>query len=253
MSAAQPVPSRMMLQAIKAKKKGAQQGHSLLKKKSDALTARFRGMLKEIVETKEAMGEEMREASYALAKVTYVSDAGSNYHAQIMQAVRRPAVTLKVNTENVAGVRLPVFQINVDQTADILGNMGIARGHQVLQAARERFLKSLSLLIRLASVQTSFFTLDAEIKMTNRRVNALDNVVIPNLEHGIAYITKELDEMEREEFFRLKKIQGKKKEKQAKQLADRAQDASAVTESPDGPGSGVSATIFGQKDEDIIF
>eukprot|EP01053_Blabericola_migrator_P013180 Blabericola_migrator_1__13179@NODE_904_length_6135_cov_68_019281_g633_i0_p4_GENE_NODE_904_length_6135_cov_68_019281_g633_i0NODE_904_length_6135_cov_68_019281_g633_i0_p4_ORF_typecomplete_len203_score46_64ATPsynt_D/PF01813_17/2_3e68FlgN/PF05130_12/0_042FlgN/PF05130_12/5_1e03_NODE_904_length_6135_cov_68_019281_g633_i021332741 len=202
MSAAQPVPSRMMLQAIKAKKKGAQQGHSLLKKKSDALTARFRGMLKEIVETKEAMGEEMREASYALAKVTYVSDAGSNYHAQIMQAVRRPAVTLKVNTENVAGVRLPVFQINVDQTADILGNMGIARGHQVLQAARERFLKSLSLLIRLASVQTSFFTLDAEIKMTNRRVNALDNVVIPNLEHGIAYITKELDEMEREEFFR---------------------------------------------------
>lgn len=244
MSSAQPVPSRMMLQAFKARKKGAQQGHSLLKKKSDALTARFRGMLKEIIETKEGMGEEMKEAAYSLAKVTYVSDAGSNYQAQIMQAVRRPAITLKVQAENVAGVRLPIFRMNVDPTADVLGNMGIARGHQVLQAARERFMKSLSLLIKLASIQTSFFTLDAEIKMTNRRVNALDNVVIPTLENSINYISKELDEQEREEFFRLKKIQGKKKEKQGKEEARRRSQPDVMA-APD--------TIFEQKDADIIF
>lgn len=64
------------------------------------------------------MGEEMREAAYSLAKVTYVSDTGTNYQSQIMQAVKLPAVTLKVTTENVAGVRLPVFQINMDNTAD---------------------------------------------------------------------------------------------------------------------------------------
>eukprot|EP01057_Protomagalhaensia_wolfi_P002513 Protomagalhaensia_wolfi_Nauph_80__2512@NODE_2676_length_1019_cov_195_102041_g2095_i0_p1_GENE_NODE_2676_length_1019_cov_195_102041_g2095_i0NODE_2676_length_1019_cov_195_102041_g2095_i0_p1_ORF_typecomplete_len246_score56_80ATPsynt_D/PF01813_17/2_1e71DUF1722/PF08349_11/5_8e03DUF1722/PF08349_11/3_8e02DUF1722/PF08349_11/0_73_NODE_2676_length_1019_cov_195_102041_g2095_i0110847 len=245
-----------MLQAFKGRKKGAQQGHALLKKKSDALTAKFRGMLRDIVETKQSMGEEMKEASYALAKVTYISDAGSNYHAQIMQAVRRPAVSLKVVTENVAGVRLPVFQINVDQTADVIGNMGIARGHQVLQAARERFLKTLSLLVKLASIQTSFFTLDAEIKMTNRRVNALDNVVIPTLENSINYITKELDEMEREEFFRLKKIQGKKKEKQLKEAAEgrKVPDVSHIDHPQRTPdGSPPAATIFGQKDEDIIF
>jgi V-type H+-transporting ATPase subunit D len=47
--------------------------------------------------------------------------------------------------------------------------------------------------------------------MTNRRVNALEHVVIPRLENTISYINSELDEMDREEFFRLKKIQGKKK------------------------------------------
>jgi len=53
--------------------------------------------------------------------------------------------------------------------------------------------------------------LDEVIKMTNRRVNALEHVVIPRLENTISYINSELDEMDREEFFRLKKIQGKKK------------------------------------------
>ncbi|KAL8449475.1 hypothetical protein Emed_003126 [Eimeria media] len=46
---AQVAPSRMTLQIVKQKKKGAAQGYQLLKKKSDALSSRFRGMLKEIV------------------------------------------------------------------------------------------------------------------------------------------------------------------------------------------------------------
>ena len=67
------------------------------------------------------------------------------------------------------------------------------------------------MLIELASMQTSFLTLDEALKVTNRRVNALEHVVIPRIEGSIAYIIAELDEMEREEFFRLKMIQKKKK------------------------------------------
>lgn len=74
-------------------------------------------------------------------------------------------------------------------------------------------MKTVKLLIALASLQTSFVKLDEAIKITNRRVNALEHVVIPRIENTIAYIISELDELEREEFFRLKKIQGKKKEK----------------------------------------
>ncbi|KAH0479272.1 MAG: hypothetical protein KVP17_000386 [Porospora cf. gigantea B] len=58
--------------------------------------------------------------------------------------------------------------------------------------------------------------------MTNRRVNALDNVVVPRLEKDVHYIVKELDEMEREEFFRLKKIQEKKREKAEEEEAQAA-------------------------------
>jgi vacuolar-type H+-ATPase subunit D/Vma8 len=51
-------------------------------------------------------------------------------------------------------------------------------------------------------MQTSFTTLDAALKVTNRRVNALEHVVIPRIEGNISYIITELDELEREEFYR---------------------------------------------------
>merc|ERR1711998_131464 len=72
------------------------------------------------------------------------------------------------------------------------------------------FTEALIRIIKLASLQTSFAKLDEAIKITNRRVNALEYVVIPRIENTIAFIISELDEMEREEMFRLKKIQGKK-------------------------------------------
>lgn len=78
------------------------------------------------------------------------------------------------------------------------------------------------------TTKTAFVTLDEVIKITNRRVNAIEYVVKPKIENTISYIITELDEREREEFYRLKKVQGKKKrdleakeaEKEAK-LAER--------------------------------
>ena len=63
----------------------------------------------------------------------------------------------------------------------------------------------------IASLQTQYFTLDEVIKITNRRVNALEFVVIPRIDWTIKYIEKELDERDREDFFRLKRVQDKKK------------------------------------------
>jgi V-type H+-transporting ATPase subunit D len=59
------------------------------------------------------------------------------------------------------------------------------------------FLSYLS-ISRLASLQTSFVTLDEALKVTNRRVNALECVTIPKIEVILAYIGRELDELERE-------------------------------------------------------
>lgn len=68
--------------------------------------------------------------------------------------------------------------------------MIIYRKHHVRRAPRplQVFLKSVELLVELASLQTAFLTLDEAIKTTNRRVNALDNVVRPRLENTISYI-----------------------------------------------------------------
>jgi ATP synthase subunit D len=65
---------------------------------------------------------------------------------------------------------------------------GLGMGGQQIQNARKSYLTAIELLVELASLQTAFLTLDEAIKTTNRRVNALDNVVRPKLENTISYI-----------------------------------------------------------------
>jgi V-type H+-transporting ATPase subunit D len=70
--------------------------------------------------------------------------------------------------------------------------------------AKLTFTKYLKLLIEIASYQTQYVTVDRVIKVTNRRVNALEFVVIPQIEDTITWIEGELDELDREDFYRLK-------------------------------------------------
>merc|ERR1712028_292246 len=102
-------------------------------------------------------------------------------------------------------------------------------------------------LVKLASLQTAFHTLDEEIKMTSRRVNALEYVLIPRIEDIIAYITQEMDEQAREEFFRVKKVVEKKKAKLAKEAE------SVSVEMAQGPSIDAPSVLNTRKDADLIF
>jgi len=91
-------------------------------------------------------------------------------------------------------------------------------------------------------------TLDEAIKITNRRVNAIEHVIIPKIENTLSYITTELDEREREEFFRLKKIQEKKKKirAEAERVAAELKAKGAFVEAP-------NLLDDAADDEDILF
>lgn len=199
--------TRMALTNMKLRLKGAETGHSLLAKKRDALTTRFRAILRKVDEAKRKMGRVMQLASFSMAEVTYTT---GDISYLVQEQAKLATFRVKATQENVSGVLLPAFE--VDRTPGSDFNLtGLGRGGQQVQRAKEVYAKALETLVELASLQTAFTILDEVIRATNRRVNAIEHVIIPRLDNTIKYIISELDEMDREEFFRLKKVQGKKK------------------------------------------
>jgi len=238
-------PSRMALAMIKARLKGAQKGHSLLKKKADALTLRFRSILKKIIETKTEVGEVMKSAQFSLAEAKFT--CGDINHT-VLQSVLKASIKVKSKKENVVGVTLPVFESYQDGS-DTYELTGLARGGQQIDKAKKSYGRAIILLVELASLQTSFITLDEVIKITNRRVNAIEHVIIPRIERTLQFIGAELDERDREEFYRLKKVQEKKKQMKAKQEEDKKAWQSKQDSEMDE-----AATIFDNfKDPEILF
>ncbi len=101
-------------------------------------------------------------------------------------------------------------------------------------------------------------TLDEVIKVTNRRVNALEFIVIPRIEFTISYIEKELDEESREDFFRLKRVTDNKKKKKAEDLFEAEKRAEANAHEAGGQVDGGEMhegheDIFEDEDEGIVF
>jgi V-type H+-transporting ATPase subunit D len=239
----------MAMTMMKQRLKGAQKGHSLLKKKSDALTLRFRKLLKSIIDTKVLMGDVMKEASFSLAEAYF---AAGDFSLVILENVDSAWAKVKLKNDNVAGVKLPVFESYSDG-ANTYELTGLSRGGQQVNNCATTFNRAVKLLVELASLQTSFVTLDEAIKITNRRVNAIEHVIIPKIERTIAYITSELDEMEREEFYRLKKIQEKKKQNKAQKELDLQKYQEANPAAAGVEGGGKNMLDLDGDDEDLLF
>lgn len=238
-----------MLATMKTRLTGATKGHALLKKKADALTMRFRQILKKIVETKTSMGDILKAAAFAQTEAKY---SAGEYKYTVLDNVAQASIRVKATMDNVAGVKIPKFEEIISGTDSKMSLTGLSKGGKAIQGARKMYVDAIALLVELASLQTAFLTLDEAIKTTNRRVNALDSVVIPKLENTIKYIQGELDELEREEFFRLKKVQKSKHakqklaEEQRNQLwADGGADAHDHHEQPN--------LANGDADPDIVF
>jgi len=238
-------PTRQNLQVMKLKLVGAKKGHSLLKKKADALTMRLRNLLRDILEAKESMGTAFKEGNFALAEVKY---AAGDIKPTVIENVGSAQKRVETRIDNIAGVKVPVFKAVDKADAVSFDHTGLSKGGQQIAKARTTFSKSVDVLVKLATLQTSFVILDEAIKVTSRRVNALDTVVIPRIQNTVEYIKAELDELEREEFFRLKRSQDKKKQDIAKKEEER-KAALADAEVPETAASLIAAV----PDKDVVF
>ncbi|KAK6189167.1 hypothetical protein LQW54_013550 [Pestalotiopsis sp. IQ-011] len=258
-------PTRQSLGLMKAKLKGAEQGHSLLKRKSEALTKRFRDITRRIDEAKRKMGRVMQIAAFSLAEVTYA--VGGDIGYQVQESARQARFRIRTKQENVSGVLLPAFESYQTEGNNDFGLTGLGKGGQQVQRCRETYARAVETLVELASLQTAFVILDEVIKVVNRRVNAMyesspdlsfppEHVIIPRTENTIKYINSELDELDREEFYRLKKVAAKKQrdtaeadaEMKAKKQAQKDQE-NVTPDEDDAPADILAST----EDDDVIF
>ena len=114
---------------------------------------------------------------------------------------------LKIDYRSVMGVELPTVQLE-DSKLDL--RYGWTDTNSQLDEAYLRFDEVKKLTARLAEVESSVYKLANAIKKTQKRANALSNIIIPQFQETIKYITEALEEKEREDFSRLKVIKKQK-------------------------------------------
>ncbi|PQE03696.1 vacuolar ATP synthase subunit D protein [Rutstroemia sp. NJR-2017a BBW] len=217
-------PTRQSLGLMKSKLKGAQ----------TEITRR-------IDEAKRKMGRVMQIAAFSLAEVTYA--VGGDIGYQVQESAKSARFRIRTKQENVSGVLLPAFESYTTEGNNDFGLTGLGKGGQQVQRCRETYARAVETLVELASLQTAFVILDEVIKVVNRRD-----------------INSELDELDREEFFRLKKVQNKKQrdtaaqdvEMKARKEKKAAEEEKAGTS--DKENSSAPPDLLGdEEDADVIF
>lgn len=197
-------PTRMELTRIKRKLVTARRGHKLLKDKRDELMRQFLNLVRENKELREKVEAAIGEAnrSFALARSGMSDEA-----VRVSFMTPKQEVSLDVTTKNIMSVEVPVYRSET-RTSD--GNdiysYGFAFTSGDLDAGVAKLQEILPDMLRLAESEKSCQLMAAEIEKTRRRVNALEHVLIPDMESSIKFITMKLDENERSTQIRLMKV-----------------------------------------------
>ncbi len=196
-------PTRSNLLQRRDQRKLAVRGADLLKRKRDALVAEFFDLVKDSLEARRALTEASREAYFSL----FLANAwdGPESVGSLALAQGRH-VEVELTMENLFGVKVP--QVQPPTFDEHLPFSPVGAGAQTLAAARE-FRKLTEALIQVAATETRLRRIGEEIKKTNRRVNALEQLVIPNISYEIRQIRSVLDQRALEEVTVLKRIKAK--------------------------------------------
>lgn len=197
-------PTRMEFNRLKGRLKMAQRGHKLLKDKRDELMRVFLELIRENKDLRIKVEAELSRsfANFLLASAVM---SGETLEEAIMYP--KAAVKVDVSAKNVMSVHVPkITAVEDDAAQEDATPYGFANTSGELDSSIDTLSKVLSDLIRLAELEKSVYLLADEIDKTRRRVNALEHVLIPQLQRTIKYISMKLDENERGALVRLMKI-----------------------------------------------
>ncbi len=197
-------PTRTELLAKKAQISLAERGRDLLKQKRDALLREFMPLIDETLRLSERLERTVAEAQFSLAIAEAIDGIVAVRSASM---ATEGEITIDITGQNVMGVPLPLITKGKSAIRKIT-----KRGYALtgvsgrIDETAEKFEKILDAIVESAGIETRLRRLGEELQKTNRRVNALDYLIIPKIKQQINYVKLTLDERAREDLFRLKKV-----------------------------------------------
>jgi V/A-type H+-transporting ATPase subunit D len=213
-------PTRKNLMQIEERIEFSERGHSTLEKKRDGLIMEFMDILDQAKDVRAGLDESYERAQRAI-------DMARAMEGDV--AVRGAAAALKEHPElttqskNIMGVVVPQIESSkVRKDLDERG-YGVLGTSARIDEAADAYEELLEDIILAAEVETAMKKMLEEIETTKRRVNALEFKLLPELRENKEYIEQKLEEQEREEIFRMKKIKAKKEEEEAEERAAEAE------------------------------
>ena len=198
-------PTRSELLKVKKQIKLAKSGHSLLKKKRDGMILEFFEILKKAKTLRQELVEEYK---IALERMNIARTIEGDLKVKSIAMAIKEIPDIKLTTKNIMGVKVPKIESSEIQKAFMERGYGLYNSSAIDEAAAA-YEKVVEKILLAAEVETSMRKLLKEIEKTKRRVNALEFVVMPRLEEVQNFIRLRLEEMERENIFRLKRIKAK--------------------------------------------
>ncbi|XP_050350076.1 V-type proton ATPase subunit D-like [Nymphalis io] len=200
--------SLFMLREIKSRQEKVNRGYQLLKRKTEALRIRGRQAAAELATTQGILGHTLREAYISLAAIKFTNGESN---ALVLENVGEAQIRVQRVPENISGVSTVSLQVIEDTTVnDALRYAGLGAGGHRTAETKKAFRKAIELLIKFASLRNTCLLLDEAVKLTLRKVNGIEKVIMPKLRNTENYILTEMDEREREELYRLKMVKAKK-------------------------------------------
>ncbi|MCD7729814.1 MAG: V-type ATP synthase subunit D [Clostridia bacterium] len=195
-------PTRMELKKLKTRLSTAVRGHKLLKDKSDEMIRRFSILLKE---NKRLRDEVEKELAETLRQFSVARSVTPSYSAETAFALPSVALSADCGTESVMGVDVPKISLTQTKNAE-----GLPYAYSEITSEADYSVARASALlpkmVELAQTEKAVRMLAAEIERNKRRVNALEYIMIPQLEETIKYVRNKLDENERASLVRLMKV-----------------------------------------------
>ncbi len=204
-------PTRMELIKLRRRIRMAIRGHALLKMKRDGLIMEFRELLEEAKTAIEKMVENYKKAQQKLL----IAMAVDGYTAirSIALACCQVLPSFTVKRKSIMGVVVPVIKREKVARKAVEKPYGILSTSIRVDEAVTAYEELVDSILEVAEIETTIRRLLEEIERTKRRVNALEYRVIPRMQELAKFIAFKLEEMDRENIIRLKKLKMKRMKK----------------------------------------